>query len=220
MPEQNALPLVWHDSYDAKHYIVAECNALAWQAIQNPQDWPMPVLLVIGGSSSGKTFLTELFSVQHHAAKLVTRDDIRQALQDKNYHVFDNIDLFIKNNPDALEDVFHLVNAAMTDKTPLLLTAQTSPQDWVILPDLLSRLQAANHIMLEEPNDDMIKMAYRKFFTDRGILVDNRVLDYLTMRSERSFAGIRKVVEILDKAALEQSRKITIPLIQNLEIFE
>lgn len=220
MPEQNALPLVWHASYNADNYIVAECNALAWQAIQNPAEWPVPVLLIMGEAASGKTHLTELFRTLHHADKVTDISGIQAALNRKNPRIFDDLDLFLIAHPKAVEDVFHLVNAAMTDKTPLLLTAQRPPQEWVSLPDLLSRLQAANHIELEEPSEDMIKIAYHKFFTDRGILVDNNVLDYLTIRSERSFASIRKTVELLDKMALEQSRKITIPLIKKLEIFE
>lgn len=217
--EQNALPLVWHDSYDIDHYIVAECNELAWQAIQKPNEWVMPVLLIIGEAASGKTHLAEIFAQLHYGEKITHQDDITRALQSDKPRVFDNIDLFLINNSEAKEAVFHLVNASMTDKIPLLLTAQTSPQEWALLPDLLSRLQAANHVHLQEPNDDIIKKAYHKFFTDRGVLVDNRALEYLATRSERSFSGIRRNVDILDKAALEQSRKITVPFIQNINLF-
>lgn len=199
---------------------MADCNETAWQAVQHPEQWLVPVLLIIGEAASGKTHLAELFHVRHDADKIEKPEDIQQVLQNSKPRVFDNVDRFMMNYPDSREDVFHLVNASMTDKVPLFLTAQRPPQEWVGLPDLLSRLQAANHIHIEEPNEDMIKQAYHKFFTDRGILVDNRVLDYLTTRSERSFAGIRRNVDLLDKASLEQSRKVTIPLIQSINLFE
>lgn len=220
MSEQNALNLIWPSSYDAKHYIVAECNELVWQAIQNPSEWRNPVLLVMGEASSGKTYLTKLFNNLHGADDVKDLHTIQKALHHKNARSFDDIDQFITAYPEAIEDVFHLVNASMTDKTPLLLTTSRPPQEWVTLPDLLSRLQAANHITLDEPNDEMIKGAYHKLFSDRGILVGQKVLDYLTLRSERSFAGIRNIVDILDKASLEQGRKITIPMIQGIDIFK
>lgn len=218
--EQNALPLKWHDSYDIEHYIIAKCNELAWQAIQQPTEWAMPVLLVTGEAVSGKTHLAEIFATLHDAVKITDLETVKQALESDHPRIFDNIDCFLRDYPQAAEDVFHLVNASITDKIPLLLTARNLPKEWAVLPDLLSRLQAANHIRLQEPNDEMIKNSYHKLFSDRGILVDHRVLEYLAARSERSFAGIRRNVELLDKAALEQSRKITIPLIKDIKLFD
>ena len=87
-------------------------------------------------------------------------------------------------------------------------------------PDLLSRLQASQSVALDHPNEDMIKAAYQKIFLDRGLLVDPKVLDYLSVRSERSFSGIRHNIETLDRMALEQGKKVTIPLIHKAAIFE
>ena len=51
-----------------------------------------------------------------------------------------------------------------------------------------------------------------KLFKDRQILVENGVLDYLVVRMERSFEEALRLVNRLDKEALAEKNRITIPL--------
>ena len=51
-----------------------------------------------------------------------------------------------------------------------------------------------------------------KLFKDRQILVENGVLDYLVVRMERSFEEALRLVNLLDKEALAEKNRITIPL--------
>jgi len=220
MKQQGALPLVWPERYELSDYIVASCNELALQAIKHPQNWKTPVLIVLGGIASGKTHLVRIFASLHQAKPVQSVEDLDAALlADEPLVVIDNADDLIRQNPVAIEKLFHLINGITARKGRLLLTAKTQPAQWVTLPDLLSRLQASSHLSLENPNEDMIKAAYQKLFTDRSLLVDDKVLDYLALRTERSFAGIKAVVDKLDVVSLEKSRKITIPLIQSLDLF-
>lgn len=220
MKQQAALPLVWPERYDPDNYIVADCNAQALQAMREPQKWKTPVLLLIGEAGSGKTHLAHIFQKLHDAASIGSSAAFDAVLAgDEMFVVVDAADSLLKDDPALAEKLFHLVNHVTAKQGRLLLTAKTIPVNWVSLPDLLSRLQIATHLMLEQPSEDMIRAAYQKLFADRSLLVDDKVLGYLTMRSERSFSGIRRIVETLDKAALERSRKITIPLIQSLDLF-
>lgn len=219
MSHQNALPLIWPSRYTADNYLVAECNALAWQSVQKTGTWHSPVLLLLGEAASGKTHLATIFAQLHQAVFLTSAEELQQALNLRTPRILENADRLLTEQPGLTEAVFHLVNHAMAEKVPLLITASRPPSQWVTLPDLLSRLQAAPHVTLEHPSEDMVTAAYQKLFSDRGILVDRRVLDYLTMRSERSFEMIRAAVDKLDTASLEQGRKITVPLIQSIDLF-
>lgn len=220
MVHQAALPLSWPARYGVQEYIVAECNAHAWQAVQENAAWMSPVTMIIGGHGSGKTHLTAIFHTLNHADVLQTQADMEAALQNEtSCMVIDNVDKLTRGNAQVTETLFHLVNATLLRKGRLLLMASTPPAEWVKLPDLLSRLQASQQLTLQEPSEDMIKSAYQKLFADRGLLVDDKVLDFLALRSERSFDGINAIVDRLDVISLEQSRKITIPLIQSLDLF-
>ena len=220
MKHQNALTLIWPVRYDLDHYIIAECNCLAFQAVQAPENWGSSVLILQGEKSSGKTHLMKIFQALHQAVDITSLADLKTALvKDHALLVIDDVDTLLTNDPEAVENLFHLINAMTAKQGKLLLTMTRPAAQWVVLPDLLSRLQAAPNLVLQEPQEDVIKSAYQKLFNDRSLLVDDKVLDYLTMRTERSFAGIQNIVGQLDKASLERVRKITIPLIQTLNLF-
>lgn len=214
MVQQAALPLSWHQRYGVDDFVVADCNATAMHRVRYPTDWPVPVFIIQGEANSGKSHLAAIFQKLHDAMNLVTKADIEAALlSESSYFMMDNADRFLQDD-DAAESLFHLINHVLHKKARLLLTGATPPTSWARIPDLASRLRAGALVVLEQPSEDMIKASYQKMFMDRGLLVDDKVLDYLAMRSERSFSGIRAIVERLDVLALEQGRKITIPLIQ------
>ena len=203
MSKQSALPLSWPDRYTFDNFIVAECNKQAFDLVCHPESWKANVLLIQGPDFSGKTHLTHIFQNLHSG---------------EGFEVLDSIDRLIAEQPDQTEGLFHQVNAAMLGQGKILLTMRETPPTWAKLPDLLSRLQASQLVKLEQPDESMIQAAYKKLFIDRGLIVDNKVLDYLAIRSQRSFADIQSNVAKLDTLSLESGRKITIPLIQEAGI--
>ena len=92
----------------------------------------------------------------------------------------------------------------------MLLTARTTPAQWgVTLPDLLSRLRAAQPAFLGPPDDQHLREVMVKLLADRQLEVDVGVLDYLLLRMERSFAAASSVVDALDRESLARGRRIT-----------
>ena len=92
----------------------------------------------------------------------------------------------------------------------LLLTARRFPSAWgVVLPDLASRLKAAATIEIHEPDDLLLTGVIAKLFADRQVEVEPHVVQFLVRRIERSLATAIRVVDRLDRAALEQKTRIT-----------
>jgi chromosomal replication initiation ATPase DnaA len=216
MTGQAALPLSWPDRFGLETFIVADCNRLAFDLITHPENWAGQILLLQGPDFSGKTHLAHIFAKLHNAKMFVFANGLEQ--ETEQAIVIDSVDKILTQHPEKTEALFHLVNDAILGQKRVLLTMREAPNQWAKLPDLLSRLQASQQISLQQPDEKMIKEAYKKLFIDRGLIVDNKVLDYLTLRSQRSFAEIRENVMKLDKIALEKGRKITIPMIQDSEL--
>lgn len=218
--QQAALPLAWPQRYGLDNFVAAACNAQALTYIKDIALWKTPVLIIQGPSDSGKSHLASIFSSLHNAIPIKTINDIDQVItMDAPITMIDDVDTFL-NDGESATSLFHLINHITHKKGRLLLTGKIPPATWVAQPDLLSRLQASQSVTLEHPSEDMIKAAYQKMFLDRGLLVDNKVLDYLAMRSERSFSGIRANIDRLDVLALEKGRKVTIPLVTESHIFD
>ena len=60
-----------------------------------------------------------------------------------------------------------------------------------------------------EPDDMLLAGVIAKLFADRQVEVDPHVVHYLVRRIERSLATAIRVVDRLDRAALEQQSRIT-----------
>ncbi|MFX6011204.1 DnaA/Hda family protein, partial [Acinetobacter baumannii] len=82
----------------------------------------------------------------------------------------------------------HLFNAVAERGGSLLLTATTAPAYWnTVLPDLRSRLKALPVAILAMPDDALFKAVLAKLFTDRRLQISPEVIEFLTLRLERSF---------------------------------
>lgn len=182
--DQLPLPLAYRPASAAGDFVRAAANAdaVAWL------DGPAAVrTLLVGPPGSGKTHLGRLFAARHGATLI---DDADRADQ---------------------EELFHAWNAA-GESAPLLLTARALPRQWVTLPDLASRLAATPTLVIGPPDEALLAKLLVKQFADRGIRIDAPVVAFLTLRIDRSFAGVAATVAALDAAALAAGREVTIPL--------
>ena len=92
----------------------------------------------------------------------------------------------------------------------LLVTGVEPPSRWPIaLPDLASRLNAAEVAVLDAPDDTLLSVVLVKLFADRQIEVAPDLIQYLLPRIDRSFEAARNIVETLDHAGLSKKRAIT-----------
>ena len=59
------------------------------------------------------------------------------------------------------------------------------------------------------PDDELLRVVLVKQVTDRQLIVDEGVVDYLVRRMERSLEAVRSVVDALDKESLARQRPVT-----------
>lgn len=216
MTTQSALPLSWPTHYNADAFVVTASNREALEIISQSSGWAASSLLLTGPQASGKTHMATLFASKNDAVFLAGKEDVESILGtalDRNF-VFDDIDRL----RDEQELVFHLLNEVKNSGGKLLLTARQAPQEWVVLPDLQSRFAAMPRAVLHDPDEAALKSVLQKNLAERGLLVDERVTDYILRRLERSYLAVRDIVAVLDRLALEKKKRITIPLLQEQNI--
>ena len=97
------------------------------------------------------------------------------------------------------------------------MTARHPVRDWgVALPELVSRLTAAAHVALAEPDEALLGAVLVKLFNDRQLRVQPALITYLLGHMERSLAAAGAMVARLDARALETGRPITRVLAQHV----
>ncbi len=207
-PRQLPLDLGHTPGYSRDDLVVSQANAQAVSLVDRWPDWPSPVVVLAGPAGSGKSHLAAIWRDTSHAL-LLKAADIETHVAD----IDGSQPVVIDDADDRLLDqngLFHLINQVRATGTHLLLTSRRFPAAWgVTLPDLASRLKAAATIEIDEPDDLLLAGVITKLFADRQIEVDQNVVQFLVRRIERSLSTAIRVVDRLDRAALEQKTRIT-----------
>ncbi|WP_413813572.1 DnaA regulatory inactivator HdaA [Mesorhizobium sp. Root157] len=206
-PRQLPLDLSHGTAYSRDDLVVSPSNAQAVALVDCWPDWSSPVVVLAGPAGSGKTHLAEIWRNSANALA-VEPARISEAIADLGSRpaVIDNADAASIDQ----QGLFHLINAVRGAGSHLLLTARRFPSAWnVTLPDLASRLRAAATVEIHEPDDPLLAGVITKLFADRQVEVEPHVVQYLVRRIERSLATAMRVVDRLDRVALQQQSRIT-----------
>lgn len=179
---QLALPLADGDEGQGQpaRIVIGAANESAARALAEPGAWPFRTAVLSGAPRSGKSLLARWFARTHTEAQVL---DEAHTLPEP--------------------EVFHAWNRAQEGGTPLLLIA--GAEEWAIaLPDLRSRLTAALHLQIEEPDDTLLAALLEAHAERRRLVLGADAATYLVPRIERSFAAVERVVAEIDRLSLER----------------
>ena len=208
-PRQLALALSHDESHAREDFVSGPGNASALALVERWPDWPNQSVVLVGPEGAGKSHLASIWARTAGARFIAAR-----ALADAD------LPSTLVTGALVLEDVapgqvderalFHLLNLVREEGASLLLTARSAPSGWAIgLRDLASRLRALPVVTLEAPDDALLRAVLMKLCSDRQLVVDESLIDYLATRIERSFGAARDIVARLDAEALRRRRPVT-----------
>jgi len=208
-PRQLAFALPHAESFTRDDFLEGPANAAGLALIDSWPDWPNRIMLLVGPEGSGKSHLAAIWAEQSGArgisAHALTATAVPGALATGALVLED-----LKSSDVDERALFHLLNLAREDGAFVLITAPTPPAAFQIeLRDLRSRLRALPTVSLLPPDDHLFRALIVKFCADRQLAIDETVVAYLTNRIERSYAAVRRVVELLDAEALRLGRPVT-----------
>ena len=159
--------------------MIGEANKRAVEALSDPSAWPFSTAILTGPPRSGKSCLGRWFS--------------RSGLGS----VVDGVERRDET------DIFHRWNRAREDGETLLLIVDGEAWD-IALPDLRSRMAAALHVAIGQPDDAMLAEMIELHAAQRALALGEGALNYLVPRVHRSFAEIERIVATIDRLSLER----------------
>lgn len=194
---QIGLPFDWRDQAQPGQFIVSDANAFAMRHIEAWQGWPVPISILTGPARSGKSTLGRHFVALSGGTVIDDAPSLDNAF------------------------LFHAWNMARDSGTPLLLIARDVPESWpVTLPDLKSRLAAAPHVRIAEPDDALVRALIETGLAQAGSAFAPDLSEWLARRIDRTYEAVAGLLVHLNRLSLASSRKISVALakeaLQNL----
>jgi len=119
--------------------------------------------------------------------------------------------------PEAAQvALFDLHNQLRAGTGRLLVTGDHAPRNLNVREDLRTRLAAGLAFELHPPSDAERAEALKAHAARRGLTLDDAVVDYLLARAARDMLTLVAVIDALDRASLERSRAVTVPLVREV----
>ncbi|HEV7276390.1 MAG TPA: hypothetical protein VGN80_08890 [Devosiaceae bacterium] len=194
-------------SHAEADYIVGDGNRLAYAHVMAYPNWSGPLSLITGAAKSGKSHLARIWAERSGAeTPAVDAAEDLARLGGTTPLVLEDVDRL----PYEEAALFHLLNQAIRDHRPLLLTARDPVGNWPFqTDDLKSRARLAAHFAVTISDDIQLSQMFVKLFDDRQVTVDPKVVAYLVARMERSAEEAVVLAGMMDRLALARGTAIT-----------
>jgi DnaA family protein len=203
---------------------VEGANAQACAALQGARPGATPVVWLWGRSGTGKSHLLQAACAAAGArGEAAAYIDLALAPAPGMLDGCDTLALACLDGLDAVANdatwnaaVFRL-HTLLQDGPGRLVVASTQPPASLAftLPDLRSRLLAADIYQLCELDDDDQCAALRLRATARGLELSDEAALYLVRRLPRDMHSLFDVLDRLDEASLVAQRRLTVPFLRD-----
>ena len=143
-------------------------------------------------------------SGKSHISEIVKRDNIL---------VIEDIDTY--DNIGQIE-VFNIFNAYKENNKKLFITGSNSPNNMGLRSDLSSRLSWGLVYQIKALTDAKKKLALLGHAKQKGMLFDNKVIEYCMKHLKRDLHYLIATLDALDSWSLKEKRPITVQLLKKL----
>ena len=215
MNDQLILKFPSHQAYKKEDFYVSPGNQEAYDFINSWPRWIKKIVNIFGPSGSGKSHLVSI--LKNKTSYLQTNSN---ELNEKIFTRYKTKEaLIIENLDEKISEklLFALWNVAMQDNKYLMITSKKPISSYKFkLKDLTSRVKSSLIIGINLPSDDLISVIIAKSFSDKQIKVENKHIDYIIKRIDRSYEKISQFILILDKYSLKKRKPFSLKLIKEV----
>ena len=212
---QNIFNFNEHKNFNYEDYFVSKSNYFAFEILQKWPNWEKSILNIYGESFSGKTHLSKIFLGKNKGIMIIEKDINDEIF--KKLKLYENIiidEFNYKTNETLLYSIFNFVDI----ENKYLIINSTQPINEVDfqLKDLESRSKNCLFAKIENPDDELINAIILKNFSDRQIKIDNKLIDYIAKRIDRSYGKISQFIYKIDELSLKKKKPIDFKIIKEI----
>ncbi len=210
---QQILKFDYEQNFKDQDFYVSKSNEHSFTLLNSWPKWDKNFVNLIGEKFSGKSHLINIFLEKHRGIKINVEDINNDFLQ--KIKIYENIvveDLTEKIDENLL---FTLINIIDQDNKYLIVTSTIPIVDFKFkLNDLNSR--STNFILsqIEKPGDDLIYALILKNLSDRQISIDQKLIEFIIKRIDRTYSKISDFIYKIDEISLKRKKPIDFKIIK------
>jgi len=217
MSELNQLLLNFNhkQNFNYDDFYVSKSNFFAFQLIEKWPKWEKNILNIYGERFSGKTHLIKIFKKKYQAHIV----DENQLSDDsfKELKLHENIILENFHNLMNERLLYSLFNLVDQDNKYLIINSVLPINEIKFeLNDLNSRSKNCLFAKIDSPDDELIFALILKSFSDRQIVIEKKLIEYIVKRIDRSYNKISEFIYKIDELSLKKKKPINIKTIKEI----
>jgi len=213
--DQKIIKFTHEKSFEDANFLISTSNKHVYDLLNSWPKWENNLVNIYGENFSGKSHLVNIFIKKFKGiifnANTFKNDDL------SNLNLYENIILenLSKINDEKL--IYTLINTVEQNNKYLIITTYKpiSEIDFKLI-DLRSR--AKNFLIqnIKKPDDELIFALLIKNLSDRQIIIEKKLLNYVVNRIHRSYSKIFDFIYKIDEMSLKKKKPININLIKEI----
>ena len=210
---QQILSFDYEQNFKDQDFYVSKSNEYSFKLLNSWPKWEKNFVNLIGENFSGKSHLINIF-LQNFKGIKISADKINNDFL-KKIKIYENV--VVEDLLDNIDEnlLFTLINTIEQDNKYLIVTS-TKPivQYEFTLRDLNSRAKNFLLSVIEKPEDDLMYALILKNLSDRQILIDKKLIDFIIKRISRSYGKISDFIYKIDEISLKRKKPIDFKIIK------
>ena len=209
---QLLLDFDYDQNFKDDDFYVGKSNFYPFELINKWPKWEKNFLNISGEKFSGKTHLTNIFLKKFNGIRIesnLLNDEHLKEIKPYQNVVLENLNLDV--NEKLVYSLFNLID--LDNKFLIITSSEPITEVKFKLEDLKSRTKNCLLAKIENPDDELMFALILKNLSDRQIILDKKLIDFIIKRVERSYGKIFEFIYKIDKISLKKKKSIDFKII-------
>ena len=211
--KQSIIKFEYDQNFKDEDFYVSKSNEHVFKFLNKWPKWEKNFLNIYGEKFSGKTHLINIFLKKFNGFKIDANSLNNDILNE--IKIYQNI--IIENvTSDVDEKLFYTLFNMIDQENKYLITTSIKPIAHInfILNDLNSRSKDFLLQGIKKPDDDLIFALLIKNLSDRQILLEKKLINYIIKRIDRSYGKIFNFIYKIDEISLKKKKSIDLKILK------
>tara|TARA_B110001452_G_scaffold224039_1_gene197454 strand:+ start:1376 stop:2038 length:663 start_codon:yes stop_codon:yes gene_type:complete len=209
---QLLLDFDYKQNFKDDDFYVGPSNFYTFELLNKWPKWEKNFLNINGENYSGKSHLINIFLKKFNGFKIESSSLNNESLKEiKPYQniVLENLNLNV--NEKLIYTLFNIID----QDSKFLIITSTKPVAEINfqLNDLRSRTKNCLLAKIEKPDDELMFALILKNLSDRQIILDKKLINFIIKRIDRSYGKIFEFIYKIDNISLKKKKSIDFKII-------